>query len=150
MYPLGLPRRYAQGQQRLRAQGFHEARTCQAQITLTTVISGIPQQQVPNYIQSENPFQGSSLVGQLLYAFSSKFFSRSCNTSTGRSRPEVIVVVKAVTTGNNPPSKSYAFLRCQATKIEVITPCLQVPRYCLHDYAFTDAGKQGSKKGFAV
>ena len=68
MYPLSPPRRYAQVQQRLRAQVVHEARNCQAQITLTTVVSGIPQQQVPNSIQSGNPFQGSSLGGQPLYA----------------------------------------------------------------------------------
>ena len=81
MYPLGLPRRYAQGRQRLCGQGVHEASNCQAQITLTTVISGIPQQQVPNSIQSGNLFHGSSLVGKLLYAFSSKFCSRSCGAS---------------------------------------------------------------------
>ena len=82
-YPLGPPSRYAQGQQRLRAQGFSEASTCQAQITLTTNISGVPQQQVPNSIQSGNLFQGSSLVGQLLFAFLNKFSSRSCGASTG-------------------------------------------------------------------
>ena len=51
MYPMGPPMRYAQGQQHLHAQGVHEASNCQAQIMLTTVISGIPQQQVPNPIQ---------------------------------------------------------------------------------------------------
>ena len=41
-------------------------------------------------------------------------------------------------------------LKCQATIIEVIPLCLQVPNNQLHDYAFTDAYKQGSEKGFAV
>jgi len=150
-YPLGPPRRYAQGRQRLCAQEVHEASNCKAKIMLTTVISEIPQQRVPNSIQSGNLLQaGSSLVGQLLYAFSSKFCSRSCGASTGRSRPEVVVVVELMTTGNSPPSKSGAFLKCQAAKIEVIPLCLQVPSNYLHDYAFTDACKQGSKKGFAV
>ena len=82
---LGPPSRDAQGQQRLQAQGASEASTCQVQILSTTKISGVPQQQVPNYIQPRNPFQESSLVGQLLFAFSNKFFSRSCNAGTGSS-----------------------------------------------------------------
>ena len=51
MYPLGPPSKDAQVQQCLRAQGASETSTCQAQITLITMISGVLQQQVPNSIQ---------------------------------------------------------------------------------------------------
>ena len=93
---------------------------------------------MPNYVQSGNTFQGSSLVGQLLFTVSNKFFSRSCGTSSGRSGSEVVAAVKDVTTGK----------KFQATEIEVISLCPQAPSNQLHDHAFTDTYKQGGEKEY--
>ena len=100
MHPSDPPSRDAQGRKHLRTQGASEAGTCQVQITLTTKISGIPQQQVPNSIQPGSLFQELRLVGQLLFAFLNKFVLRSCGASTYESRLEGVVVVYDATTGN--------------------------------------------------
>ena len=77
-----------------------------------------------------------------MFALSNKFPSRSRCASTDSSRPEVVVVFKHVTTGNNPPSESGAFLKCQATEIEVIS---LYPHH-VHDHASQRHTNKGVRK----